>query len=161
MPAGSEHVAKLKAITVMHEYLMQVMRSLIPVGSNPREGIKPTLIYTKKCPVFPSIAVNSRTTNTVTTLTGSRLSLVNWKSQGISAIPSEYTCLKNMVTPSDHNLETVSFVNIWSIRRTVGLPHMGHWHCGAHLVRSLSPRCASRYSRCDSWSQPSLRSNWL
>lgn len=53
MPAGSEHVPRLKAITVKYEYLMQVMRSLIPVGSNAREGIKPTLIYTEKYPVSP------------------------------------------------------------------------------------------------------------
>lgn len=100
----------------------------------------------------------------ITVTYSSRLSLADWKSQGIRAIPSEYTCLKKMVTPSDHNLEmlaTVSFVNIWSIQRTVGLPHMGHGHCGAHLGQSLSPRCALRYSRCDSWSQPSLRSDWL
>ena len=55
MPLGSEHwqVEWKRLKLLLNAYLMQLMRSLIPVGSNAREGIKLVVIDTDNCPVSP------------------------------------------------------------------------------------------------------------
>ena len=81
----------------------------------------------------------------------------------MSAIPSEYTCLKKIVTPSDQDLKMarISIVSVYTTtQHTVGPPRVNRQHSGPRHARSLLPRCASRHQRCDSWTRPSPHKSW-
>lgn len=81
--------------------------------------------------------------------------------QGIKAIPSEYTCLKKIVTPSDHDLNNLRGsvgVNICiylTIQHTVDLRHVIRQRREPRHAQFPSPRCASHHQHCDFSVRPS------
>jgi hypothetical protein len=81
--------------------------------------------------------------------------------QGINAIPSEYTCLKKIVTPSDHDLykiARISQVNDYiylTVQHTVDLRHVNRQRRKPRHAQFPSPRCASPHQHCGSSVRPS------
>jgi hypothetical protein len=81
--------------------------------------------------------------------------------QGIKAIPSEYTCLKKIVTPSDHDLNKLrgsvkvnNYIYL-TVQHTVDLRHVNRQRREPRHVQFPLPRCASHHQHCDSSARPS------